>query len=78
MDFAFKEKAQSDPFAASQMIVDEAIDSHVDPTDTFDLPNPRSKYKTANILPQAVRPNHAKNIKFDLNLDALLEDFIHA
>ena len=75
---AFKEKAQSDPFTASPMIVDEAIYNHVVPTDLCDLPNLRSLYRTANRVGKAVRHNHQENLKFDLNLDALPEDFVQA
>ena len=75
---AFKEKAQTDPFAMTPQIVDEAIDSHVSPTDPCDLPNPKSLYRTANRVRQATRPNHPTNLMFDLNLDAIPEDFVQA
>ena len=75
---AFKEKAQSDPFAAAPKLVDEAIDNHLNPTDPCDLPNPKSLYRTANRVRQATRPKHPENLKFDLNLDAIPEDFVQA
>ena len=75
---AFKEKAYSDPFTASPMIVDDAIYNHVVPTDLCDLPNLRSLYRMANRVGKAVRHNHQENLKFDLNLDALPEDFVQA
>ena len=75
---AFKEKAQTDPFAMTPQTVDEAIDSHVSPTDPCDLPNPKSLYRTANRVRQATRPNHPTNLMFDLNLDAIPEDLVQA
>ena len=59
-------------------IVDEAIDNHVRPTDACEMPNPKSLYRTANRVRQATRPNHPTNLKFDLNLDAIPEDFVQA
>ena len=73
-----EEKAQTDPFAMTPQIVDEAIDNHVRPTDACEMPNPKSLYRTANRVRQATRPNHPTNLKFDLNLDAIPEDFVKA
>ena len=73
-----EEKAQTDPFAMTPQIVDEAIDNHVRPTDACEMHNPKSLYRTANRVRQATRPNHPTNLKFDLNLDAIPEDFVKA
>ena len=78
MKVAFKERAQAEPFSSTPLIVDDALDTHVNTSNPCELPNPKSLYRTANRVRQATRPNHPDNLKFDLNLDAIPDDFVQA
>ena len=48
MKVAFKERAQAEPFSSTPLILDDALDTHVNTSNLCELPNPKSLYRTAN------------------------------
>ena len=76
LKFAFKEKAQTALCAAASKLVLEAINNHLNPTDPCGYQI--RKHRTANLVNQATRPKHPEKVKFDLDLDAIPEDFVQA
>lgn len=66
------------PFAAARKLVEAAVRQYVDPQEPCALSQPAALVRAANRQRQKTRPHHPTSLDFEVNMEAIPDDFLRA